>query len=409
MAVVIGSRSIDQADRRCRARSRSVAAAATAQRDERVVRVRSTRAAARRRPGTGVSRLAGMWVCSANEQRLEAALLGRAGRARPGRSRSRSGRSIRPKSITRDRLHPETCGVTIRCRSPNASRERVRGALAEAGDALAAALGLQRGHPHVRQPAGDDPVERRQVVVDVDGEAVHRDAARDVDADRGDLAVLDPHAGVVAAASRRGRGRTPASPQRGDERRLHRRARTRARRHVHDRIADELAGAVVGQLAAAVGLDDVDPARGTSPRRRQLAGLGAAAARVDRRVLEQQQQVGQLAGLDALAQALLQRDALAVVDAAEVADPELVPTADQRLIPPSWRRRRPPVPARSSRLRSARGTAPPSAPSSARWSQLHAEVRHRADRDRVVAELVGDHDRPLDDGLGVEDRRPAAG
>ena len=34
----------------------------------------------------------------------------------------------------------------------------------------------------------------------------------------------------------------------------------------------------------------------------------------------------------------------------------------------------------------------------------HAEVGHVADRDRVVAVLVGDHHRPLDDRLGVEDR-----
>src|SRR4051794_29801976 len=33
-----------------------------------------------------------------------------------------------------------------------------------------------------------------------------------------------------------------------------------------------------------------------------------------------------------------------------------------------------------------------------------AEDRHRADRDRVVAAAVGDHDRPLDDRLEVEDR-----
>ena len=58
----------------------------------------------------------------------------------------------------------------------------------------------------------------------------------------------------------------------------------------------------------------------------------------------------------------------------------------------------------SSFFRSELRNCAASAPSSARWSQRHAQVGHRADRDRVVAELVGDHDRALDDRLGVEDR-----
>ena len=61
-------------------------------------------------------------------------------------------------------------------------------------------------------------------------------------------------------------------------------------RKVEDRVADELAGPVVGRLAAAVGLDDLDlGALGHV----QLARLGAAAERDHRRVLEQQHRVGQ--------------------------------------------------------------------------------------------------------------------
>jgi hypothetical protein len=55
---------------------------------------------------------------------------------------------------------------------------------------------------------------------------------------------------------------------------------------VHDRIADELSGPVVGQLAAALGLDDLDVAA-----QRQLAGFRAAPRRIDRRVLEQEQEI----------------------------------------------------------------------------------------------------------------------
>ena len=93
---------------------------------------------------------------------------------------------------------------------------------------------------------------------------------------------------------------------------------------MHDRVADELPGAVVGELAAARRAHDVDPALAVEGlAERQVARVGAAADGVDRRVLEQQHQVRQLAGLDALAQALLQRRRLAVLDAAEMADPEL--------------------------------------------------------------------------------------
>ena len=56
---------------------------------------------------------------------------------------------------------------------------------------------------------------------------------------------------------------------------------------------------------------------------RQLAGLRAPAARVDGRVLEQQQHAGQLPGLHPRADALLQRHPLAVLDLAEVADEQV--------------------------------------------------------------------------------------
>ena len=49
-------------------------------------------------------------------------------------------------------------------------------------------LAAERRHPGGLDPAGDDPLERLQVVVDVDRDAVGGDAAADVDADRADLA-----------------------------------------------------------------------------------------------------------------------------------------------------------------------------------------------------------------------------
>ena len=92
----------------------------------------------------------------------------------------------------------------------------------------------------------------------------------------------------------------------------------------HDRVADELPGAVVGELAAARRAHDVDPALAVEGLgERQLAGVRAPPDGVDRRVLEQQHQVGQLARPDLLAQALLQRGRLAVLDRPEMADPQL--------------------------------------------------------------------------------------
>ena len=100
-----------------------------------------------------------------------------------------------------------------------------------------------------------------------------RDAARDVDADRRDLALAGPDAGVVGAV---------VGPRAGLDARPSASAATIAsldRAQVrddvddpHDRIADELAGAVVGELAAAVDVDDVDPPRAVEVlAERQLA------------------------------------------------------------------------------------------------------------------------------------------
>ena len=62
-----------------------------------------------------------------------------------------------------------------------------------------------------------------------------------------------------------------------------------------DRVDDQLPGAVVGDAPAAVGVVDLDPLQLVPLRgHRQLRGLGAAPARVDGRVLEQQQHVGDL-------------------------------------------------------------------------------------------------------------------
>jgi hypothetical protein len=86
---------------------------------------------------------------------------------------------------------------------------------------------------------------------------------------------------------------------------------------------------VVGQAAAAVDVDDVDAVLPVPVlAERQLARQRSPPAGVDRRVLEQQQRVGNRARLPCGADVLLQRQRLRVVDDVELADPQFA--ADRR-------------------------------------------------------------------------------
>ncbi len=122
----------------------------------------------------------------------------------------------------------------------------------------------------------------------------------------------------------RPRASMPSCGERGDDRVLHRADVGGDVGGVHDRVADELARAVVGELAAARGLDDVDPAGAPEAgAEREVVRVRAAAERVDGRVLEQEQEIGELVRDHALAEVLLQRGRLAVLDGPEVAGPEV--------------------------------------------------------------------------------------
>ena len=128
------------------------------------------------------------------------------------------------------------------------------------------------------QAAGDDPREVGEVGRHVEGEAVGGDPAREMDADRGDLLLPRPDADELLALPRLGGDAVvgqgadqhllevadvaPDVPPVGAE--------------VDDRIADELPRAVVGDLAAAIALGDLDAARraatpGSPARPRALA------------------------------------------------------------------------------------------------------------------------------------------
>ena len=152
--------------------------------------------------------------------------------------------------------------------------------------------------PASAMPQGTKRSYQLEVDVAVDGEAVHRDAAADPDADRGDLALGADRSSARSHTPLRPGTRAVVTPKSraGRDQRLLDAADVVDDLDVvgqrDDRVADQLAGAVEGDLAAAVDVDD----RGATGVERPLVRLGALAAGEDRRVLEQQHGVVGVAG-----------------------------------------------------------------------------------------------------------------
>ena len=102
----------------------------------------------------------------------------------------------------------------------------------------------------------------------------------------------------------------------------------------HDRVGHQLAGPVVGHAPAAVAVLDLDPLEPVPLlAHRQVGRLGAAPARIHRRMLEHEEHVGNLAGLAEPAKRLLQRRGLAVGHETKLCDPELVHLSKATLPP----------------------------------------------------------------------------
>src|SRR5579862_5164388 len=185
-------------------------------------------------------------------------------------------------------------------------------------------LADERGYPYPLQSAWDDPAEGLEVVLDVEREPMGGDSARDVHADRRDLPVLDPNAGEIRPVLGTGPGRNALLAQGGDQRLLE---RAHVGDHVvnpDDRVADELPGTVVGDLATAIGLDDVDPLQAVPLlAHRELARGRAPPARVHGPVLEEQHHVGNVILLARPPDTLLKGERMPVLDGAELAHPEL--------------------------------------------------------------------------------------
>ena len=174
---------------------------------------------------------------------------------------------LRPRHGRRRRQRARARGRTprrARCRSGPRTSAVVTGRPVSPRD---------RREPGAAQAAGVEQVVDAEVEVDVDGKAVARHPARAANADRGDLAVVDPDAALMRLCERA--ALDAELGQRRDDRLLqaaHVAAQVAAARvQVEDRVADELARAVVGRAAAAADLDDLDAAARRTRRRRAAA------------------------------------------------------------------------------------------------------------------------------------------
>ncbi len=170
-----------------------------------------------------------------------------------------------------------------------------------------------------RMPHGTMWSKYVEVGVDVEREAVHGAAATQAHADGRDLAVLDPHARVAVESGRTGE---PEVRERVDQQLLDRahigdgvgHAAAPLAGHREDRIADELTRPVVGDVAAAVGTDQLRTDSFGSDE--HVGGIGPHAQREDVGMLEQQQMVvGRM-----LEQRVLQRERIAVAHTTEPPD-----------------------------------------------------------------------------------------
>ena len=219
---------------------------------------------------------------------------------------------------------------------PKFARDAV-GGLGEGRRRSARRFQFQRRYRPVGDAAGDDPVEVAQVGGDVQGEAVRGDALGDVDADGGDLLLANaaarqcPDAGEFADAL----GRDAEVAAGADEGLFHQADEVdgtevratfagKVAAQVEDGVADELAGAVVGDVAAAVDLVELDAAAGEQFVGGEDVGAGGVAAEGENgRMLEQKERVADGAGLARGDDLGLDAQAFGVGDAAELEEMDM--------------------------------------------------------------------------------------
>ena len=206
--------------------------------------------------------------------------------------------------------------------------DRVRGGRGRFVHAGPAQLRGDRRRHEAGHAAGIDEVEGGEVRGDVQGDPVVADAALDADPERPDLPRqralgVGPAARVAVAPARGHAERRARLGHRRLERPHERPEQEAAVGEAEDRVRDELAGPVVGDLAAALDADDLDPApaqlRGIGE---DVALVGVAAERQDRRMLEQEQAITDRAVGAPPGELLLERPRLAVRDPPQPGRPD---------------------------------------------------------------------------------------
>src|SRR2546425_3623260 len=188
-------------------------------------------------------------------------------------------------------------------------------------DGVAEAL-LNRGHDSPVVAARPDLEEFPQVGRHVEGEAGERHLGMAREPDRCDLLPADPDTALRSLARR-------VDPEVGAGAKdnllevRHEALHLEAVREFQDRIADELTRSVVGRLAAALDLDDLEPWI------QDLLARPASAEGRDRIVLDEDEAVGDLVLRTAIDEGLLELPHLPVRLAPEIQEPRISDDEDR--------------------------------------------------------------------------------
>jgi hypothetical protein len=181
----------------------------------------------------------------------------------------------------------------------------------------------ERRHAAVGDAAGDDQAEIVQIGADIEGEPVTGYPAREAHTDRGQFVATHPDAGQARDPRRRD-PEIACHPYEDFFEVTHVAVDVATIGiEVNDRVAHDLAGTVVGHIAAASGLEDLDAPGGQHVLGRQNVGTTAVAADAQgqhRRVLDEEQQIADVPRLALGDEGTLQRKRIGIRDQAKPAD-----------------------------------------------------------------------------------------
>src|SRR5579884_3852915 len=192
---------------------------------------------------------------------------------------------------------------------------------------------LQHGRDGLCETARHDVLEIPQVGGMVQSEAVRGDPAADVDANGGDFSAVDPDSGSAFEAVRMN-----VELCEGVDERLFDGANIRDYvalpfAEIEDGVTDDLAGAMIGDVAAAIGVMELDAgALENLGRREEICKMAVPAQRDDMGVLDDEERVGDFAALARVDELFLDGEGFGVGDIAQVLTDETA-RADER----AWR------------------------------------------------------------------------